>query len=95
MGIKIVEEPCRVVAIDEETGAEVGELTFTRTADGLASFDHTFVDPACRGQNVAERLLQAASEIMRCEGCKVIPVCSYVAVKFERDKQYDDIKQPE
>lgn len=93
MEIEFQEEASRIVAIDKETNTEVGELTFTRTGADLASFDHTFVDPICRGQNLAERLLNEAADLMRREKRKVISRCSYVSVKFERDaQQYADIK---
>ena len=90
--MKLIEEQSRIVAIDEQTGAELGELTFTRMGDDLASFNHTFVDPVCRGQNLAEQLLQAAADLMRRENRKVISKCSYVSGKFECDEQYADIK---
>lgn len=82
----------RVVAIDPATGAEIGQLTFTRIGDDLVSFDHTFVQSDYGGQGIAAELLENAVELMRGENRKVISNCSYVTAVFSKGSQYDDVK---
>jgi uncharacterized protein len=53
MGYQFEEEAGRIVVKDKE-GTEAGELTFTREGDDVIIIDHTGVEPAHRGQGLAE-----------------------------------------
>ena len=77
-------EKGRIYATDE-IGRTIAEITFP-IADGIATFDHTFVDSSLRGQGVAGKLVLAAANAVRACGLKVRPTCSY-AVKWFEDRQ--------
>ncbi len=72
-------EPERIY-INGPAGQCIAEVTFP-ISNGVATIDHTFVDPSLRGQGVADRLLVAAVERIRSQGLKARATCSY-AVKW-------------
>ncbi len=46
--------------------------------------EHTFVDPAYRGQGLAARLMEETLKKADEEGWKVVPVCSYAKSYLEK-----------
>lgn len=76
----------------DDDGKEAGEITFTAPHENVLSIDHTFVDPAFRGQKLAGQLLQAVVDKAVREQKKIIPVCSYAKAKFARVKAYQDVE---
>ncbi|QIQ20285.1 GNAT family N-acetyltransferase [Zophobihabitans entericus] len=63
---------------------DVAEVTFQREGDNIGIIDHIYVNPNYRGQGIAEHLFELAVEKLKQEGRKIIPVCSYAKVQFER-----------
>lgn len=53
--------------------------------------DHTFVDPAYRGQGLAEKLVAKGVEKARKEQKKIIPLCPFAKKEFERKPEYADV----
>ena len=92
MSFKIAEEDGRFIAKDAQ-GLEAGEVTFTRDGDEVLVINHTGVDPANRGQGVAEELVRHVVEKARNEGLKVEPVCSFAKKEFERKPEYREVLQ--
>jgi uncharacterized protein len=90
MSFEYTEEDGRFVAKDAD-GLEVGEVTYTRDGDEVLIINHTGVDPANRGQGVAEELVRQVVEKARKEGVKVEPVCSYAQKEFERKSEYEEV----
>lgn len=82
-------EECRFEAwID---GEFVGEAAYT-VRDGVARFDHTFVQPARRNTGIAGRLVRYAFEQVRAAGeWKVKPVCPYVVQWMRQNPDFDDL----
>ncbi|WP_010631157.1 GNAT family N-acetyltransferase [Sporolactobacillus vineae] len=76
----------------DDDGKEAGEVTFTKPYENVLSIDHTFVDPAYRGQKLAGQLIQAVVDKAVREHKKIIPVCSYAQAKFRRVKAYQDVE---
>lgn len=68
------EEPGRIFAMQD--GTLIAEITFPEQ-DGVAVFDHTFVDGSLRGRGVADQLVRAAVRQVRGRGGKARLVCSY------------------
>lgn len=75
----------------EEDGKVIAEITWTQLADVMV-VEHTFVDPQLRGQGIAKELVDRAAAYAREHNYKMEPVCSYVAVAFERYSEYEDVK---
>lgn len=90
MSFEYTEEDGRFVAKDAD-GLEVGEVTYTRDGDEVLIINHTGVDPANRGQGVAEELVRQVVEKARKEGKKVEPVCSFAQREFERKSEYKEV----
>jgi len=64
----------------------VGELSYF-VDSGLMSITHTYVDPDLRGEGLAKKLVDAASDWALENKYKVRPICSYVrAVMFRGDE---------
>jgi predicted GNAT family acetyltransferase len=74
-----------------QQGRRVGEMTYSRTNPSLVVVDHTYVDPSLRGQGVAQHLQDALVAWARDTGTKVVPVCSYVKIQFDRDASIRDV----
>ncbi|MGM0215126.1 GNAT family N-acetyltransferase [Enterococcus sp. AZ109] len=84
------EEKNRLVLINDE-GQEVGEMTWSDAGEDIMIIDHTFVDPAYRGQKLAEGLVRQGVEIARRDHKKVIPLCPYAKKEFEQKNEYNDV----
>lgn len=76
----------------QQGGRRVGEMTYSRTNPALVVVDHTYVDPALRGQGAARHLQEAMVAWARETGTKVVPLCSYVKAQFDRDRTMRDVQ---
>jgi hypothetical protein len=71
-------------------GEKVGHADYKTNGDVLV-FDHTEVDPAHQGKNLAAILMRASLEDVRARGLKMRPVCSYVVKFVERYDEFADL----
>ena len=71
-------------------GEKVGHADYKTVGDVLV-FDHTEVDPAQQGKNLAGIMMRAALEDVRARGLKIRPVCSYVVKFVERYDEFADL----
>lgn len=85
------ETSSRGAFVIERDGRRIAEMTYTRSNPSLVVVDHTFVDPSLRGQGVARQLQDAMVAWARANHTKVVPVCSYVKVQFDRDASIRDV----
>ncbi|GAM13051.1 GNAT family N-acetyltransferase [Mesobacillus selenatarsenatis] len=90
MSFNYAEEDGRFVAKDSD-GLEVGEVTYTRDGNKFLVINHTGVDPANRGQGVAEELVRQVVEKAKNEDLKVEPICSFAQKEFERKPEYKEV----
>lgn len=74
-----------------QDGKRVGEMTYSRTHPSLVVVDHTYVDPSLRGQGLAQQLQDALVAWARETQNKIVPVCSYVKIQFDRDRSIRDV----
>ena len=82
------EEKDRFAVYDD--GKEIGEMTWS-PADNMMIIDHTFVDPAYRGQKIAEKLVLHGVERARRDDLKIIPLCPFAKKEFEEKSEYGDV----
>lgn len=76
----------------EQDGKELALMTYHRGADNKIIIDHTEVDESLKGQGVGKLLVEAAVEVARKEGAKILPVCPFAKAVLERGKeQYQDV----
>lgn len=70
--MEIKEEKNRLALFNDEQ-QEIGEMTWSDAGPDIMIIDHTFVDPAYRGQKLAEKLVYTGVELARREGEKDYP----------------------
>lgn len=69
----------------------IGRLTWV-AHNGAHVADHTLVPPEIGGRGVAARLVEALVADARENGFKIEPMCSYVAVAFQRHPDWADVR---
>ena len=57
-------------------------------------FRHTFVPPELRGRQLAEQLVAAGFDYAREHGYRVVPTCSYVQRRVDRDPALKGLTAP-
>ncbi|MCD4961942.1 GNAT family N-acetyltransferase [Enterococcus casseliflavus] len=87
--MEILEENTRFVLKDGDK--EIGEMTWSEVGETRLIIDHTFVDPAYRGQGLAEKLVAKGVEKARKEQKKIIPLCPFAKKELERKPEYADV----
>ncbi|GCF93382.1 N-acetyltransferase [Enterococcus florum] len=88
--MEIKEEQNRLVLLNDE-GQETGEMTWSNAGSDIMIIDHTFVDPAYRGQKLAEKLVRQGVEIARRDHKEVIPLCPFAKREFDNKSEYGDV----
>ncbi|WP_036097747.1 GNAT family N-acetyltransferase [Listeria floridensis] len=81
----------RIFAVDE-TGKEVGEVTFSNAGDGMFIIDHTGVIDEARGQGIAQELVKHAVEKARKENKKILPLCPFAKSEFQKKTEYQEVE---
>ena len=80
---------------EDGAGRLLAEIRFPAQEAGVVNFASTFVDPALRGQGVADALVRAAIVRVRGRGEKAVATCSYARAWFARHpEQADLLAQP-
>ena len=75
----------------ERDGRHIAEITYQYQDDHTILADHTWVDLTLRGQGVARQLLDILVAFAREKQLKIVPVCSYVDVMFQREAEFADV----
>lgn len=86
----IKEEKNRFVLLNDEN-QEIGEMTWSNAGEEIMIIDHTYVDPAYRGQKLAEKLVLNGVEKARRDGKKIIPLCPFAKKEFDVKSEYHDV----
>ncbi|MBO0430663.1 GNAT family N-acetyltransferase [Enterococcus sp. DIV0660C] len=88
--MEIKEEKNRFALYNDEQ-QEIGEMTWSDAGPDIMIIDHTFVEPAYRGQKLAEKLVNSGVELARREGKKIIPLCPFAKKEFDTKPEYGDV----
>lgn len=91
MDYKYEKENNRIAVYDEENTL-AGEMTY-QPKDGYWVADHTFVNPAFRGQGIAQQLMAKMAESARAEKVKIEPLCSFAVKMMDTDESLADLKR--
>jgi predicted GNAT family acetyltransferase len=70
-----------------EIDGKEAHLIYAMAGPTTLDFRHTFVPPELRGRHLAEQLVQAGFAFAREGRYQVIPTCSYVQRRVERDPE--------
>jgi len=54
--------------------------------------DHTFVDDALRGTGAGQQLVTGAVEWAHAETRRLLPLCPYARVVFDKTPQFADVR---
>jgi predicted GNAT family acetyltransferase len=68
----------------DKNGQTVGRLTYYMPDAATMLINSTWVTPPLRGQNLAYKLVIAATDFAREQSFKIIPACWYVKVVCDR-----------
>lgn len=83
--MEIKERNNTLVLLNDKRQA-VGEMGFSKNSDVLI-VTRTFINPAFRGQGLAELLMNRAVEIAKKENLKISATCSYGVKCIENHKE--------
>lgn len=75
----------------EKDGEVVAKITYVPLEDERIDVNHTFVSDQLRGQGIAGQLVDRVVAFAREEGRKIVPTCSYVKARMERNEKYHDV----
>lgn len=73
-----------------ELDGETALIDYTEQGDTI-SMTHTEVPPAFEGKGVGSQLVKGALEMVKADGKKVEPLCSFVAAYIKRHSEYDSL----
>jgi predicted GNAT family acetyltransferase len=73
-----------------EVDGEVAYAYYRRQGDVLTLF-HTEVPPTIAGHGVGTKLIEGALDLVRTEGLKIVPRCSFVSAFLARHPDYQDL----
>lgn len=79
------------VVYQDESGSTLARVTFPAVEPDIVEIDHTFVDESLRGQGVAGKLMEHATESLRKTGRKARPTCGYAIAWFKRHPDQSDL----
>ena len=92
MEFKLVEKSPKHFAFEyERDGEKIAEIEWIER-DNVMHMNHTYASDVLRGQGVAKKLLDKASDYARENNLKMNAVCSYVVAAFEKSDAYNDVK---
>ena len=92
MTFTILEQPLRFY-IEDEAKQLIGEIRYHIDADHRYVVTHTFVNPAYRGQGLANQLLNQIIDRATQEKRYIYPICSF-AVKVLQHPRYQHLWDP-
>lgn len=73
------------------SGHHGGELAYSRPAEGVLDFTHTFVAEELRGTGVGEELARAGLTYARKQGLRVRTSCEFMAGFVRRYPEFRDL----
>ncbi|TVP85946.1 MAG: N-acetyltransferase [Acholeplasmataceae bacterium] len=88
--MQYIHEPHRI-HVNDENGKMIVNATFPEIKPGVVNVDHTFVDPALRGQGIASQLMHEVCRYARAQGYRMVATCPYAVVWFKRHQDQCDL----
>ncbi len=72
-------------------GEETAFIEYAETSEGALALTHTEVPAQFEGQGVGSRLVEGTLDIVRAQGLKIVPRCSFVADYVQRHPEYQQL----
>lgn len=67
-------------------------ISYKNLREGVILADHTVVDPSLEGKGIGSRLFETLIDFAKEEQVKIIPQCSFVKAKFDRNPELADLR---
>lgn len=81
----------RIYNLDERQDL-MAQVTYVVRAGNEVDIDHTFVNPALRGQGIGNVMMEATARYFRKKGLKTTASCSYANSWLQKNREaYRDI----
>lgn len=66
-------------------------ITYKPVKAGVIAVDHTVVDPSLGGKGVGTKLFETSIDFAKEEQVKIVPVCSFIKAKFDKNPELADL----
>ncbi len=73
-------------------GKPVGEILYNYIDPKVLVISHTEADPEYQGHGIGKGLVTDVADFARKEQLKVIPICPFAKVLFDRHPEWQDIR---
>lgn len=73
----------------------LAQITFPEIDEKNVKIDHTFVDPALRGQGIANQMIEQVITELRRQKKTAVPTCSWAKTWFEHHPEAHDVVKEE
>ena len=91
MEIQLQEDETKGFAVATENGKTAGKMTYSIASSDFIIIDHTEVEPAFKGKGVGKELLYKIVEMAREKNLKILPLCPFANVLFQKTPEIKDI----
>ncbi|MCC6835619.1 MAG: N-acetyltransferase [Cytophagales bacterium] len=91
MEINQIESGSKGAFVIEDGSERLGEMTYSKAGNNLIIIDHTEVSDKLRGQGAGKKLVLAAVEYARKNNIKILPLCPFAKVTFDRTREIHDV----
>jgi predicted GNAT family acetyltransferase len=68
------------------------EITYVWSNDELIIIDHTGVNPLYEGKGLGKQLVREVVNLARERNIKILPLCPFAKMIFDRTTEYDDVR---
>lgn len=75
----------------EENGSRLASMTYVWSGTDKFIIDHTEVSPVLEGRGMGKQLLNAAVNMARERGLKIMPLCPFAKRVMEKGDEYKDV----
>ena len=74
-----------------DNGIDLAQMVYSWVGNNLIIIEHTEVDDQLKGQGVDNKLVAACVDWARSQMIKILPLCPFAKVVFERKPEYSDV----
>lgn len=74
-----------------EEGEKAGYITYKKEGEDKIVIEHTVVEEEFGGRGLAKKLVMKTVDYARENDLKIVPVCSYVQHRFDKDEEIRDV----
>lgn len=79
------------IALFNDEGGLLAEITFPKIDDTTVNINHTFVDESLRGQGIAGKLMTELVQELTTQKLTAVPTCSYAVGWFDKHPEYSHL----